>query len=81
MSDVTSLRQDLVTANRILAHQGVVDGFGHVSVRHPDHPDRFLLARSRSPELVTNDDIREFGLDGDEPIGPNLTWDEFIDES
>ena len=65
MSDVTSLRQDLVTANRILAHQGVVDGFGHVSVRHPDHPDRFLLARSRSPELVTNDDIREFGLDGE----------------
>lgn len=65
MPEVASLRRDLVTANRILSHQGVVDGFGHVSVRHPDDPKKFLLARSRSPELVTNGDIREFGLDGE----------------
>ncbi len=66
---IESLRH-LVIANRILAHEGVVDAFGHVSVRHPDRPDRFLLARSRSPELVTMEDVLEFGLDG-EPIDPD----------
>lgn len=56
--------RDLVVANRILANEGVVDAFGHVSIRHPDNPDRYLLSRSRSPELVTMDDIMEFSLDG-----------------
>jgi ribulose-5-phosphate 4-epimerase/fuculose-1-phosphate aldolase len=55
--------EDLVIANRILAHEGVVDGFGHVSLRHPDRPDRFFMSRSRSPEVVTLDDIMEFDLD------------------
>jgi HCOMODA/2-hydroxy-3-carboxy-muconic semialdehyde decarboxylase len=55
---------DLVVANRILAHQGVVDAYGHVSVRHPFHADRYLLSRSRSPELVSEEDILEFHLDG-----------------
>lgn len=55
---------DLVVANRILAHQGVVDAYGHVSVRHPFHADRYLLSRSRSPELVNEEDILEFHLDG-----------------
>jgi ribulose-5-phosphate 4-epimerase/fuculose-1-phosphate aldolase len=41
-----SLRQELALANRILFHQGVVDGFGHVSLRHPARLDCFLLARS-----------------------------------
>jgi ribulose-5-phosphate 4-epimerase/fuculose-1-phosphate aldolase len=44
---------DLVTANRILYDQHVVDAFGHVSVRHDKRPDRFLLARSMAPALVT----------------------------
>lgn len=57
--------RDLVIANRILAREGVVDGFGHVSVRHPGRSDRFLLSCSRSPELVGIDDILEFGLDGE----------------
>jgi HCOMODA/2-hydroxy-3-carboxy-muconic semialdehyde decarboxylase len=56
--------RDLAIANRILAREGVVDAFGHVSLRHPDRPDRFLLARSRSPELVTPEDLMEFALDG-----------------
>ncbi len=60
----------VVSANRILAREGVVDAFGHVSIRHPERPDRFLMARSRSPELVTYDDILEFDLGG-EPIDPN----------
>ena len=57
------LLQDLVTANRILAHEEVCDAYGHISVRHPDRPDRFFLSGSRSPELVTLDDIIEYDLD------------------
>jgi ribulose-5-phosphate 4-epimerase/fuculose-1-phosphate aldolase len=56
---------DLVLANHILAHEGGLDAWGHVSVRHPEKADRFLLARSRSPELVSEDDIVEHGLDGE----------------
>jgi HCOMODA/2-hydroxy-3-carboxy-muconic semialdehyde decarboxylase len=58
------LLQDLADANRILAHQGVVDAFGHVSVRHPGRPDRFLLARNMAPAQVRPPDILEFALDG-----------------
>lgn len=54
----------LVIANRILANEGVVDAYGHVSMRHPHHPERYLLAWSRSPELVERADILEFTLDG-----------------
>jgi ribulose-5-phosphate 4-epimerase/fuculose-1-phosphate aldolase len=54
----------LVAANRILAHEGVVDAFGHVSVRDPANAERFWLARSRSPALVELDDLMEFALDG-----------------
>ena len=55
---------DLVSASHILADQGVVDGFGHVSVRHPSNPNHFLMSRSMAPSLVTRDDIMEFDLDG-----------------
>src|SRR5499427_1172358 len=55
---------DLVTANHILFDQHVVDAFGHVSVRHDKRLDRFLLARSMAPALVTATDILEFDLDG-----------------
>jgi ribulose-5-phosphate 4-epimerase/fuculose-1-phosphate aldolase len=60
-----TLVQQLVTANHILFDQGVVDGFGHVSVRHDKRPDRFLLARNMAPGQVTADDIIEFTLDGE----------------
>lgn len=60
---------DLVIANRILADQEVVDAYGHVSMRHPTNPDRFLLSRSRSPEQVQASDIVQFGLDGS-PVTP-----------
>ncbi len=62
-----ALIDDLVAGNRILAQEGIVDGYGHISVRHPGNRERFLLARSVAPELVTAADIMEFGLDG-EPI-------------
>ena len=58
------LLRDLVLANRILANEGVVDAFGHPSVRHPDDPGRFIISRSLGPELVTEDDLQAFTLDG-----------------
>lgn len=63
MSALSAVLHDLVVANRILAHEGVVDGYGHVSVRHPERADRFFVSRSRSPELVELDDLMEFDLD------------------
>jgi HCOMODA/2-hydroxy-3-carboxy-muconic semialdehyde decarboxylase len=64
MSTLDTLLQDLVIANRILAKEDVVDAYGHVSVRHPDNPKHFFLARSLAPELVEPADIVELGLDG-----------------
>lgn len=61
------LIDDLVVANHILFDQGVVDAFGHISVRHNEAPDRFLLARNMAPGLVGPEDIVEFTLDG-EPV-------------
>jgi hypothetical protein len=49
---------------RILAQQGVLDGFGHVSVRHNRADNRFIMSRSLAPELVTASDLIEFDLDG-----------------
>ena len=61
--------EELVTANRILAREGVVDAFGHVSIRHPERADQFLLSRARAPECIEVDDLMEFALDGT-PIEP-----------
>jgi ribulose-5-phosphate 4-epimerase/fuculose-1-phosphate aldolase len=59
-----ALIQDLVDANRILAHQGIVDAFGHVSARHDRDPQRFLLARNMAPAQVEAQDILQYTLDG-----------------
>jgi HCOMODA/2-hydroxy-3-carboxy-muconic semialdehyde decarboxylase len=59
-----ALIADLVVANHILSDQGVLDGFGHVSVRHPTDPNRILMSRSLAPALVTAEDIMEYDLDG-----------------
>jgi ribulose-5-phosphate 4-epimerase/fuculose-1-phosphate aldolase len=59
-----ALIDDIVTGSRVLADFGVLDGFGHVSARHPANPNRFLMSRSLAPALVTADDIMEFDLDG-----------------
>ena len=59
-----ALVESLAVANRILYDQGVVDGFGHVSVRHDRSPAHFLLARNMAPALVTPADILTFDLDG-----------------
>ena len=70
MSNFDTLIQDLVIADRILASEEVVDTYGHVSVRHPDNPNRFLIARSLAPELVGPEDIVELDLDG-QPVRVN----------
>ena len=59
-----ALVEDLVAGNRILAMEGVLDAMGHISVRHSARAERFLLARSMAPELVTTADILEYDLDG-----------------
>jgi ribulose-5-phosphate 4-epimerase/fuculose-1-phosphate aldolase len=67
--NLTEVIEQLAVANRILGHEGVIDAFGHVSIRHPYDPGRYLLSRSRSPLLVEPDDIIEYTLDS-EPVAP-----------
>jgi HCOMODA/2-hydroxy-3-carboxy-muconic semialdehyde decarboxylase len=66
-ASLASLRYDIALANRILAHQGVLDAFGHVSARHPDDPNRFFLSRSLAPEMVEPADVLEYTLES-EPV-------------
>jgi HCOMODA/2-hydroxy-3-carboxy-muconic semialdehyde decarboxylase len=74
------LLAEIATANRILFNQGVVDAFGHVSVRHPDRPAHFLLARNMAPANVTADDILEFDADSEpvDPAGPRPYLERFL---
>lgn len=75
-----ALTDDLVVANHILYDQAVVDGFGHISVRHDKDPSRFLMSRSMAPGLVTATDIMEFDLDGNalDPRGRAVFLERFI---
>jgi ribulose-5-phosphate 4-epimerase/fuculose-1-phosphate aldolase len=66
---LADVRYQVALANRMLGNEGVLDAFGHVSVRHPDDPGRYLLSRSRSPATIEADDILEFTLDS-EPVVP-----------
>ena len=69
MSTLDTVLEEIVTANRILAREGVVDSFGHISARHPDNPKHFLLSRARAPDCIEKDDIMTFTLEG-EPVNP-----------
>jgi ribulose-5-phosphate 4-epimerase/fuculose-1-phosphate aldolase len=64
MTGLAEAKRRVAVANRILAREGVVDAYGHVSVRHPDAPGQYLLSCSRSPELVRPEDVMAFTLDG-----------------
>lgn len=64
-----SLIEDLVISYRTLAQEGVIDAYGHVSVRSEENPRRYLMARQLAPELVTEEDILEFDLDSN-PVDP-----------
>lgn len=61
---VSEVLSDLVVANHILVNEGVLDGFGHISVRDPSNPERFYIARSMAPALVTLEDLVSVDLDG-----------------
>src|SRR4029079_11802570 len=67
--NLAQARHDLAIANRVVSYEGIIDAFGHVSMRHPTKPDRYLISRSRSPEVVEASDIYEYTLDS-EPVTP-----------
>ena len=66
------LRQKLAVANRILANEGIIDAFGHISARNPDNPSRYLISRHRASELVEASDILEMTLDSQPVVPTNL---------
>jgi len=66
---LAELRRDLAAAYRIVANEGILDAFGHISVRNPNNPQHYFLSRSRAPSLVQADDILEYDLDSN-PIVP-----------
>ena len=73
-------RKLLARANRMIANEGVLDAFGHVTMRHPSDPTRYLMSRSRGPELVQPEDIHEFTLDSQivKPIKERLYGERVI---
>jgi HCOMODA/2-hydroxy-3-carboxy-muconic semialdehyde decarboxylase len=80
MTDLGPAREDLAAASRILVDQGVFDAAGHVSMRHPANPNRYLMSRSLAPQLVTPVDILEFTLESApvDPTGPRPFIERFI---
>ena len=77
---ITQELDDLVAAYRILAAHGVIDAYGHVSLRSPRNPERYYLARSVAPELVTEEDLIEYDLDSNavDAGGRELVLERFI---
>jgi ribulose-5-phosphate 4-epimerase/fuculose-1-phosphate aldolase len=77
---LAAAREQLARANRMIANEGVLDAFGHVTMRHPADPGRYLMARSRGPELVRPEDIHEFTLDSQivKPIKERLYGERVI---
>ena len=75
-----ALVQKLAMANRILYQQGIVDGFGHISVRHDQSNDHFLLSCNRAPGLVRPQDILVYDLQGElvTPSGQRSYLERFI---
>lgn len=79
--DLPHLIADLVDANHILFHQGIVDAFGHVSARHPSRPDRWFMARNVAPGQVQAVDIVEYAVDTGEAVAsdpPRLYLERYI---
>src|SRR4051794_7668678 len=64
MTALVELKDELVTANRILASERVLDSFGHISVRHPENANRYFMSRARAPQLAETGDIMEFTHEG-----------------
>lgn len=72
-TNLDDVRRELAIGNRMVANEGVLDAFGHVSMRHPDNPSRYFLSRSRSPELVEPGDLIEYDLDSQPVKKPDNT--------
>jgi ribulose-5-phosphate 4-epimerase/fuculose-1-phosphate aldolase len=72
------MTEDLVAANRILVKEGVLDAYGHVSIRHPERRERYLLSRNLAPALTTAADIVEYDLDSN-PIGAPANFTHFFE--
>src|SRR4030088_932359 len=66
------LRRELAVANRVLANEGIIDAFGHISARHPTNPNRYFISRHRASELVEPSDILEMTLDSEPVVPTNL---------
>src|SRR3954453_13251332 len=69
-SDDEACIADIVTASNVLANEGILDSFGHISARSAQNPERFFMPRAMAPALVTRADIVEVGLDC-KPVAPN----------
>jgi len=67
---LNDVRYELALANRIIAHEGVLDGFGHVSVRHPDRSGTLSLGAVAQSELIEPSDLLEFTLDSEPVTSP-----------
>jgi HCOMODA/2-hydroxy-3-carboxy-muconic semialdehyde decarboxylase len=65
------IKDDIVTAYKILVHEGILDSFGHVSARSAKNPNIFLMPRAMPPALVTRNDILELNVADSQPIDPN----------
>jgi ribulose-5-phosphate 4-epimerase/fuculose-1-phosphate aldolase len=73
MPDIhAELRHELAVANRILANEGIIDAFGHISARSPTDPNRYFISRHRAAELVEPSDIVEMTLDSEPVVPTNL---------
>jgi len=70
MTLLDHILDELVTANHILAYEGVVDSFGHISIRHPEKPDIYVMSRARAPECIEVSDLMEFKVADGTPINP-----------
>jgi ribulose-5-phosphate 4-epimerase/fuculose-1-phosphate aldolase len=63
-------KEDVVTAYRILVNEGILDSFGHVSVRSAKDPNVFIMPCAMPPSLVTSDDLLELDVANSQPIDP-----------
>ncbi len=72
MPTLAEFLRELALANRIAANEGVVDTFGHVSMRHPDNPKRYFLSRSSSPDMVRPEGLIEYDLDSQPVRDPGV---------
>src|SRR3954451_13584475 len=71
-NSLADLRRDVATAYRLVANEGMLDAFGHISVRNPNNPNRYFLSRSRAPALVQPEDILEYDLDSNPIVPPTM---------